>query len=677
MHRMISSCAMKILFALALLFATLQPLAGLAAPMSAPLTLPASGQPVSASGHMQMLRDTSGQLDPQAALAASGWQPLPGAVSAGYTQDAIWLSLEVTRAAQSADEWVLRFSNAGLDDVRLYRQDRAGHWLLQQAGANVIRNAWPIDARQVVFPVQLQPDQPQRWLVRLTSKKAMSTELTLLPSASFDASSRREYLYYGLQFGSYLLLILFHIFFWRMTREAHSGWYLLYVTTSAITEALTIAIPQQIFTMPNQLSDPMLGISMAMSLAAGARFSTLQLELPAVYPRFSRAVVGITAATTLCGALLVLHGDYAAGVLMVQMTALPLIALLTCLASWLALRGHRPARAFLFIFGIFYAGVIISFLRNMALVPPNFWSNHAATLGAFVHMMLMSLRLNRRYAELRRAKDRAQAEAVHAVRALNERLEEQVAQRTLALQQEIGRRAVLEGELRAALEVETRTREEQQDFVAMVSHEFHTPLAIINTTAQQIARNTEAPREKTLQRCQNLRAASSRMAALVDEYLSADRMETSAATLCQQPCDLRALLQAVLAEWPDGRIDASVQALPDSIMADASLLRVALRNLLSNADRYAPQAQAIRVQAVTLDDGRVQIIVSNAGEPVPADEIPRLFQKYFRGRIAQHKPGAGLGLYLVQRIAKLHGGQVTLDSAGNNGTISFALRLPA
>ncbi|MCL6485822.1 MAG: histidine kinase, partial [Janthinobacterium lividum] len=173
---------MKILFALALLFATLQPSAGLAAPMSAPLTLPASGQPVSASGHMQMLRDTSGQLDPQAALAASGWQPLPGAVSAGYTQDAIWLSLEVTRAAQSADEWVLRFSNAGLDDVRLYRQDRAGHWLLQQAGANVIRNAWPIDARQVVFPVQLQPDQPQRWLIRLTSKKAMSTELTLLPS---------------------------------------------------------------------------------------------------------------------------------------------------------------------------------------------------------------------------------------------------------------------------------------------------------------------------------------------------------------------------------------------------------------------------------------------------------------------------------------------------------------
>lgn len=72
MPRMVSSCAMKILLAIVLLFTTLQALAGAAAPVSAPLLLPASGQPVSASGHMQMLRDSSGQLGQQAALAAPG-----------------------------------------------------------------------------------------------------------------------------------------------------------------------------------------------------------------------------------------------------------------------------------------------------------------------------------------------------------------------------------------------------------------------------------------------------------------------------------------------------------------------------------------------------------------------------------------------------------------------------
>ena len=668
---------MIILFAI-FLVSSIWPLGTWAAPLQAPvpLVLPQSAGAVSASGHMLVLRDAAGTLDPDAALAAPGWRALPGAVSAGYTSHVLWLRLDVARVRQAPAEWALRFSNAGLDDVRLYRQDLAGKWTLQAAGADIARAAWPVDAREVVLPVDVREGAAERWLVRLHSKKAMASELTLWPRAAYDASSRREYLYYGLQYGSYLLLILFHIFFWRMTRESHSGWYLLYVITNVTAEALTIAIPQQIFNMPNSLSDPLLGVSMAMSLAVGARFSILQLELPGFFPRISHAIVGVAAAAALLGAMLVLSGHYGAGVLVVQLAALPLIVLLVTLASYLAYRGHRPGRAFLLIFGIFYAGVIAGFLRNMAVLPPNFWTNNAAPIGAFVHMMLMSLRLNRRYAELRRAKDLAQAQAVQAVQLLNERLEGLVTVRTDALQQEIGRRAALEVDLRAALTLEQRAREEQQDFAAMVSHEFHTPLAIINTTAQQIARNRAAPWDKTLQRCQNLRDATARMTALVDDYLSADRMETGAATFRPQSCDPRLLLDTVLAEWPAGRVEPSFSALPAHLQCDPGLLRVALRNLLSNADRYAPQVTPIRLHAAGAGDGGVRITVSNAGDALPADEIPRLFQKYFRGRIAKHRPGAGLGLYLVQQIAALHCGKVTLDSAGENGVISFALQIP-
>lgn len=647
-----------------------------AAPAPAPLVLPHDVKVVPASDHTLMLRDPAGGLSPDAALAAPGWRALPGAVSAGYTDHAIWLRLDVTRTAQAPAEWMVRFSNAGLDDVRLYRQDFAGKWTRQAAGADMARAAWPVDAREVVFPVTVQDGVTERWLIRLHSKKAMASELTLWPRAEYDASSRREYLYYGLQYGSYLLLILFHVFFWRMTRESHSGWYLLYVLTNVAAEALTIGIPQQIFNIPNAISDPMLGVSMALSLAVGARFSILQLELPGLLPRTSHGIVGVAAAAALAGAVLVLCGRYGAGVLVVQGAALPLIVLLVTLAGSLALRGHRPARAFLLIFGIFYVGLIVGFLRNMGVLPPNFWTSNAAPIGAFVHMMLMSLRLNRRYSELRRAKDMAQAESVQAAHLLNGRLEGLVTLRTDALQQEIGRRAALEADLRAALAMEQRAREEQQDFAAMVSHEFHTPLAIINTTAQQIARNPGAAWDKTLQRCQNLRDASARMTALVDDYLSADRLEMGAAPFRPQSCDPRLLLDAVLAEWPAGRVEASLSALPAHLQCDPGLLRVALRNLLSNADRYAPQVTPILLHANGDSDGGVQITVSNVGDPLPADEIPRLFQKYFRGRIAKHRPGAGLGLYLVQRIAALHGGKVTLDSAGANGVITFCLHIP-
>ena len=132
---------MKILFAIGLILAALQALPGHAA--AAALVLPADGRPVSASGHLQMLRDTTGQLGPDAALAASGWRPLPGPVSAGYTPDAIWLRLDVARATQSPDEWVLRFSNAVLDDVSLYCSNQASPWVMQPARTDVLNDAAP------------------------------------------------------------------------------------------------------------------------------------------------------------------------------------------------------------------------------------------------------------------------------------------------------------------------------------------------------------------------------------------------------------------------------------------------------------------------------------------------------------------------------------------------------
>lgn len=73
----------------------------------------------------------------------------------------------------------------------------------------------------------------------------------------------------------------------------------------------------------------------------------------------------------------------------------------------------------------------------------------------------------------------------------------------------------------------------------------------------------------------------------------------------------------------------------------------------------------------------IRIAVSNRGDGIPEDEIPRLFQKNFRGRLAQHRPGAGLGLCLVQRIAQLHGGEISLEKPGANGEVTFALVLPA
>lgn len=664
---------MKRLLSFFLLCAILLPLSGMA---QSALDLQANTRKVSGSGHLSMLRDPGAQLTPDAALASQQWQAIPAALSAAYTKDAIWLRMVVERQADAPQEWFLRFTNALLDDVRLYMPNGAHGWHEQIAGEDAGRTAWPVDSRNVVLPIHMDTTGREVWLIRLQSKNAMSTNVEVWSGLAFGDTSRREYLFYGLYFGCFALLIVLHVFFWRMTREKQSGLYLLYVSMNILTELMTVAIPQQLFALPVALSDPLLGLSMCGSLAVGVHFSLQQLELHPVWPRFSRLVLYGARAVAMMSAVLILSGNFSMGVILMQQVAMSLIVVFVGIALWLVAHGHKPARFFLLVFGIFYAGAVISYLRNMALVPTNFWTDHAIAIGALLHMVLMSLRLNFRYDGLRRDKEMAQAETVRVVRQLNESLEHQVAKRTEALQQEVTQRVQLEQELRLALEVERRIKEEQQDFVAMVSHEFRTPLAIINTTAQQIAKNLDAARERTLQRCQNLRDAVRRMAALVDEYLTADRMEASATAFRPTVCDTQQVLQTTLAEWPTERFVLSAHSLPASFYCDRGLLQVALRNLVANADRHSTHGRSIHINAMADEGGSLHIAVSNHGEPVPEEEVPRLFQKYFRGHAAQHLPGAGLGLYLVQRIAEMHGGSVHLENDIAAKLVTFSLRLP-
>ncbi|MDM0005654.1 sensor histidine kinase [Variovorax sp. J22G73] len=651
---------------------------------------------VDSRGHLRVLRDPEGRLDADEAAAATGWQAMSGAVNAGFTTDTLWVRLEVQRPADAPDRWLLQFNNALLDDVRLYRREPAGapgHWqLMQRAGEDAGRASWPVDARNVQLPLLLENAEPTALLVRLQTKNAMSTTIGFATPEVYGRAARHEYFWYGLGFGFGFLLIAFHSLFWQMTRDRLSGWYLLYVSIALMVELLTAGIAQQMLAMPVWLSDTALGLCICCAVAIGIRFSAMQLGADVRWPVATRRVQHAVTMLCVVAAALVLSGHNGPAMFAVQSTAMLSIVCLLAAALWLLRRDQGQARAFLLIFGIYYAGVLVSFLRNMGWLPANAWTNSAAALGTLLHMLLMSTRLSRRYDQLRRDKEAAQARVMQMVGRHNDQLEEEVRRRTVDLREEIARRERLEVDLRAALETERRAKQSQLDFVAMVSHEFRTPLAIISTTAQQIARNLDAAREKTLARCMNLRGAVQRMSALVEEYLTADRMDAGHAHFQPRHCErdeLMELFEDLAADWPDGRIALRTHALPARLMCDPGLLRVALRNLLVNADRHTPEGGVIGLDVVADFAGHVsgdaskdvggtlRIGVHNPGDAIPADEVTRVFEKYFRGRKAAQSPGAGLGLYLVHRIAQLHGGDVRLDSAGEDGRVRFSVALPA
>lgn len=222
---------------------------------------------------------------------------------------------------------------------------------------------------------------------------------------------------------------------------------------------------------------------------------------------------------------------------------------------------------------------------------------------------------------------------------------------------------------------ERRASEDQRDFVAMVSHEFRTPLAIINTSLQLLLTHIEEPNAKVLQRSENIRKATQRLIHLLDDCLSIDRLDSAHQTFSFQECDLYEVIESATNDWHPNRVRVRLHGLPSRFVCDPELMRIVLRNLLANADRHSPPGVPIEVDVREATEGGLTIRIQDRGEGITPDEVPRLFQRYFRGRTAQGKPGAGLGLYLVEKIVHGHGGTIHVQSTVGWGT-TFTIHLP-
>lgn len=576
-------------------------------------------------GRMAWLVDDGARLQVQDAEASTGWKALAGSPNAGFTSDAVWLRFEVI-LAPDAPSWRLELRNTLLEDVRFFQRDAAGEWRMQEAGRNVKHSAWPLDTRSPTFRLDLPPGRHEVML-RLSSRSSLSTGLRLWEAERFYASARDDAFLWGGYFGLYGLVILIQFLFWQWTRESLSGWYVPYAALNFLGILMTMGYLQNALDWNSDLATPILGISICAVVYVSTRFSSVLLELDQVMPRLNRFLLWGAAAVSVVTSSLVLGGEYAAGVGTSQVVSMTLILLLSGVSIVLMRRGHVAARFYLIAFGIFYLGILIRYLRNLGWLDPGIVTDYSIQVGSVLHMIVMCLFIVYRY-----------------------------------------------NTLRIALRVEQAARQEQRDFVAMVSHELRTPLAIIGTSARQLAAHLDAPVEKSLKRCANITTASRRMADLMDNYLTVERMDSSDRSIRLQRCDLPRFFNELVSEWPEDRIQLTTQALPESFACDPDMLQVAFRNLIANAIRHSATDTGIDV-IVRGNRHGLTVRVVNRGENIPTEELPLLFQKYYRGRAARGKTGAGLGLFLVKKIVDAHGGRVEVQS--ELGSTTFKVLLPA
>ena len=233
--------------------------------------------------------------------------------------------------------------------------------------------------------------------------------------------------------------------------------------------------------------------------------------------------------------------------------------------------------------------------------------------------------------------------------------------------------------LSQALEKEREYNALQSEFVAMASHEFRTPLAIIDGTAQRIERRMHQMSPEDLhERVQKIRNAVQRMLALIESTLSASRLDAGKIELEIGACDLSEVVADVCKRQqelsPLHKIVLRQGDLPKEIAADAKKLEQVFTNLLSNAVKYAPESPRIEVY-VASEAGQAVVSVRDCGLGIPEDELPRLFERFFRARTSTGIAGTGIGLNLVKRFVELHGGTIKVESSEGAGS-TFTVRLP-
>lgn len=224
--------------------------------------------------------------------------------------------------------------------------------------------------------------------------------------------------------------------------------------------------------------------------------------------------------------------------------------------------------------------------------------------------------------------------------------------------------------------------EERETLMQTVSHDLRTPLHVIVGHARMLKRGLDADVQR---RADVILSSAGRMTRLIGDLVDAARLEAGHVELRLEPMDLASFLGG----WRDRvagglnveRVRLEVPAPLPAVLADPGRLDQILANLVSNALKYSIPGSEVRVTLAAVPaaaQGTPQALwlaVSDVGPGIPAEELPRLFERYYRSKGAAHTEGLGLGLFITRKLVEAHGWRIDVESVLGKGSV-FTVVIP-
>ncbi|MGN8118126.1 sensor histidine kinase [Labrys sp. 22185] len=639
---------------------------------------------VSLSGHLAVLNDRSGALTIQDIVAGQSdlqFVAVPSMLTQGYQKGAIWVRFSLA-APEDSRQWLLQIERPLIEQVAVYVPDGAGHFAAVPPSRFHLETEDGVDAYSAVFRISV-PSNPADYYIRLQSSTSITTSLNIWQRPGYEKYIKVNDWIIGVVIGSILAMIFANLLYYFWLRENLFIIYAALLLVSGFISVYHMGYSSEVLVF---LEPAVVRRSWGAIVCLYSIFMMLFLEKLFEFRQHSilawRVSQGVTLlnVAALIFALAGHYGDVGFFVSRLQQISLMFVALFALYLLILRRQYQYLLSAVAFLSVICLLSVMQ--LQYTGFNPLRIDGSLARLLaaGTLIHLVLLSAAVAKRaqLAErnLSKEKDRVIVMARLAEQELTIKVQErtaELAKSNALLKEEMDRRHLLEMKLRQSLASVNDALARKQDFIALASHEFRAPLAVIAATAENLSFSVDKDTGNVRLSIAKIRRAIKRMSMLIENILAGEKL--TAEQMSPSAIDLNEILHNAKAGMDDesARRVCFISEEGAVVNGDRNLLEIALQNLIQNALKYSADDRPVIV-SVSINDGSAIIDVTDNGSGISIKDRDLIFKKYYRVA-GQKASGSGLGLYISREIARQHGGDLVLAASDPSGS-TFRISLP-
>lgn len=608
------------------------------------------------------LEDPTGQLNLEDIKKRDGeFRPwLAGGTEAnfGFTSSAYWVRISLQRVNGTNPDWLLEINYPKIFDLEFYPPEGQGIF----TGSSKSLSTRPYFDRFFTFPINVSTE-PSDYYIRATSHYALTLPISAWQPDHYRHEQQKFQLLQFSYYGGFIVLTLYSLIIFLTNSDRRFLIYSAFIVTTGLGVFSGNGYGRQLL-WPNAPFFDEISQNTFLGLAA---FFTVSLSR-SLFILPNKAIFISKGLWLSQYAFLIIFGLTLMSLLISELTrpvnvflminAL-IMGFLVSAACLLVYRQRQEGiRFFLMGWMILWLGITTASLRAFGLIPSNALTAYAVQIASAFEVLLMALALGDLLKIENKAKILAREVALEAnqsllklTRASEENLRLAIHQRTAQLER--------------SLEKETALREQYVRFGSLISHEFRTPLSIIQSQASLLRKEHQNGIDHVTKRIEAINSATKRITVMFDKWLNSDGITSTMESIQLKKIELGPWLKTVISTsthlWMNHRIQLQLSPQVTEVVADEYHLGLALTNLIDNAAKYSAPSSVIKIE-VREKMGYVGIAVIDEGFGIPDELKRKVFSDFFRISPESHIRGVGLGLSIVKRIADAHGGDVELTS---------------